>query len=201
MPKIVDHDDRRRELAEAAWRVILRSGIDGATTREIARESGYSPGVLTHYFDSKDDILRAVLELSHTTILRRWDDILATHEGTPTLRTFLLESIPLEQRHADETHIEISFWSRALVNDDLRSIQRAESKRFGEILRSLVCQAQENGDLDAAAGTDDIIELLSAVIDGLSVHALLHPGRYDAARLTKLMDAQLDLWRPGTSAP
>lgn len=50
MPKIVDHDQRRRELAEAAWKVITEVGIDGATTREIARASGYSTGVLAHYF-------------------------------------------------------------------------------------------------------------------------------------------------------
>jgi len=195
MPKIVDHHDRRRELAEAAWRVVLSNGIDGATTREIARESGFSAGVLSHYFEGKDDILQAALELSHRTILKRFDDILAGLEGLAALRVFLLDNLPVGQRQIDETNLEVSFWSRALVNGNLREIQRAESKRFGEILRSLVEQAQARGELDPDVDSREITELLGAMIDGLSVHALLYPDRYDARRLTKLMDAQLALWR------
>ena len=36
MPKIVDHDERRRSIIEATWRVIAREGIASATTRGIA---------------------------------------------------------------------------------------------------------------------------------------------------------------------
>ncbi|MEJ7720601.1 MAG: hypothetical protein WKF58_09210 [Ilumatobacteraceae bacterium] len=38
MPKIVDHEHRRQQLVEAAWRVINRVGIDNMTIREIAIE-------------------------------------------------------------------------------------------------------------------------------------------------------------------
>ncbi|MBW0103982.1 TetR/AcrR family transcriptional regulator, partial [Pseudonocardia sp. KRD291] len=61
MPKIVDHDQRREEILDAAIRVIGTVGIDHATTRAIARESGYSTGVLSHYFEDKDELLRSVL--------------------------------------------------------------------------------------------------------------------------------------------
>src|SRR3954451_16915881 len=107
MPKIVDHHDRRRELAEAAWRVVLSNGIDGATTREIARESGFSAGVLSHYFEGKDDILQAALELSHRTILQRLVAILAGLEGLAALRVFLLDNLPVGQRQIDETNREV----------------------------------------------------------------------------------------------
>ncbi len=45
VPKIVDHVVRRREVALAAARVIVRRGIDGVTVREIAREGGLLDGV------------------------------------------------------------------------------------------------------------------------------------------------------------
>ena len=56
--------------------VIVESGIDGATTREIARRSGYSSGVLSHYFERKDDILLEALRISHTNITGRLDEML-----------------------------------------------------------------------------------------------------------------------------
>ena len=58
LPKIVDHEVRRQELVEAAWRVINRIGLERTTIREIATESGCSTGALAHYFRTKDDILR-----------------------------------------------------------------------------------------------------------------------------------------------
>ena len=50
MQRIVHHDERRRSLVKATWRVIVREGIASATTRGIAREAGCSCGVLAHYF-------------------------------------------------------------------------------------------------------------------------------------------------------
>ena len=71
MPKIVDHDERRREVLTAARRVIVRDGIDAATTRAIAKEAGYSNGVLAHYFADKDEILLSALRQSHQRIRER----------------------------------------------------------------------------------------------------------------------------------
>jgi AcrR family transcriptional regulator len=193
MPKIVDHDQRRRELAEAAWKVIVEHGIDGATTREIAREAGYSSGVLSHYYERKDDILLEALLISHTTITDRLDRQLQPLRGLAALRAFCHDEVPLTDQHARETHLEISFWSRALVNDDLRDVQRVESTRWRRVLRGLVVGAQESREL-VAADPDLITEILAGLIDGLSVHALLYPERYDPARLAGLMDAAIDRW-------
>ena len=44
MPKEVDHAARRRELADAACRVIARNGLAGTTLAHVAEESGWSIG-------------------------------------------------------------------------------------------------------------------------------------------------------------
>ncbi len=195
MPKIVDHEQRRHELAEAAWDVIAESGIDGATTREIARKSGYSTGVLAHYFERKDDILLEALRISHAAIDRRLSDLLGPQHGLEALRTFCYDTVPVGQQQARETMLEMSFWSRALVNDELREVQRSESSHWRAILRKLIVAAQDEGEL--AAGDPEVItELLGGLIDGLSVHALLYPDRFTQLRLTDLIDAQLAFWTP-----
>ena len=198
MPKIVNHDQRRQVLGEAAWRVILRDGIDGATTRQIARESGYSAGVLSHYFESKDDILLEALRISHTIINKRLGSILEHQTGFEALRTFCYDAVPLYGEQARETQLEISFWSRALVKDSLRRVQLAESSYWRDILLDVIIAAQELGEL--VDGDPQIMtDVLSGLIDGLSVHALLFPDRYDEKRLITLIDAQLALWSTATS--
>ena len=61
MPKEVDHQARRRELADAACRVIGRHGLAGATLAQVAEESGWSIGSIRYYFPSKDELLAAAL--------------------------------------------------------------------------------------------------------------------------------------------
>jgi AcrR family transcriptional regulator len=193
MPKTVDHDQRRRELAAATWRVILRDGIDGTTTREIAREAGCSAGILAHYFAGKDEILLAALRLSHSEITARFRKQFAGKSGLPVLREYLLDYVPLTPQHDRETHLEMSFWSRALVSDDLRAVQRQESAGPRATLRRLVTELQVAGVL-VATDPDDLADTLLAFADGLSVHRLMYPERFPRKRLTALVDAQLAVW-------
>ena len=52
---------RREQLIEAALVVFARDGVDGASVKDIAGAAGVAPGLLYHYFDSKDDLVAAVL--------------------------------------------------------------------------------------------------------------------------------------------
>ena len=139
MPKKVDHDARREELVLAAWRVIAASGIDEVTIREIARESGYSSGVLAHYFENKDDLLAHALRLSHTRIRKRYDaEVEETPVAADALKAILLDNLPLDEQRELETRIEMSFWARALRNEALHEIQEKESETLRALLRELV---------------------------------------------------------------
>ena len=52
--------DKRRLLLDAAVRVFARKGYHSARVGDIAEEAGVAYGLLYHYFDSKDDVLRSV---------------------------------------------------------------------------------------------------------------------------------------------
>src|SRR5580692_1468139 len=71
MPKVVDHDARRAELVDAAWRVIAAEGLEAATMRRIAQAAGCTTGRVTHYFYSKDDMLVAALREVHRRAAER----------------------------------------------------------------------------------------------------------------------------------
>lgn len=187
MPKVVDHDQRRHELAAATWRVILRDGIDATTTREIAKEAGCSSGSLAHYFASKDEMLLAALRLSHAGVKTRYRQQFAGRTGLQALRAYLLDYVPLSTRHEEETHLEMSFWSRALVNDELRDVQAVESLGPRTTVRRFVVELQRSGDLDEG-DPDDVTDLLLAAADGLSVYRLMYPDRFPPERLTRLVE-------------
>lgn len=59
-PKVVE--DRREQIIEAALRVFAQKGFAGATNKDIAREAGITPGLIYHYFPSKEALLKATIE-------------------------------------------------------------------------------------------------------------------------------------------
>jgi AcrR family transcriptional regulator len=193
MPKKVDHDARREELVLAAWRVIAARGIDEVTIREIARESGYSSGVLAHYFENKDDLLAHALRLSHTRIQKRYDAEMGAPHPADQLKGILLDNLPLDEQRDLETRIEMSFWARALRNEALHEIQEQESETLRALLRELIEKAQKDGALGSEHDVEEVLELLGAVIDGVSLHALLYPGRLPAEKQARVMEFALQL--------
>lgn len=59
-PKVVE--DRREQILDAAMRVFAQKGFTGATNRDIAREASITPGLIYHYFESKEAVFRAIVE-------------------------------------------------------------------------------------------------------------------------------------------
>ena len=51
-----------QRLLDAAARVFAQNGLEGATTREIAREAGVNEVTLFRHFQSKENLVAAVIQ-------------------------------------------------------------------------------------------------------------------------------------------
>ena len=54
--------DRREQLMEAALKVFAKKGFANASNKDIAREAGITPGLIYHYFESKEALLKAIFD-------------------------------------------------------------------------------------------------------------------------------------------
>jgi AcrR family transcriptional regulator len=59
-PKVVE--DRRDQIMDAAMRVFAQKGFTKATNKDIAREAGITAGLIYYYFESKEALLKAIIE-------------------------------------------------------------------------------------------------------------------------------------------
>jgi AcrR family transcriptional regulator len=191
MPKIVDHEERRRELIGAVVRVIARDGIERCTLRAIAHESGHSVGALAHYFSDKDDILTSALELSHERIHARIAARLEQVEGLDAVREFVLDNLPLDDERRIETQLEMTYWARALSAGPVLAVQRAEAAQLREMLLDTLREAMRLGAISSGETAERIAERLLAFIDGLSLHATLYPDRVTSELQHELVEAEL----------
>lgn len=67
MPKVVDHDEYRKELLEKCFHLFSRKGYSKVTMREIAAETGVSTGTLYHYFPTKQKIFEQMFAFVRET--------------------------------------------------------------------------------------------------------------------------------------
>jgi AcrR family transcriptional regulator len=202
MPKLVDHDVRRKELLDAVWRIIARAGVAAATTREIAREAGVSNGVLAHYFPDKDSLLTAALRTSYNQFYDRMEERTGGLVGLDALRVIVLEALPVDDERLVEAQIGVSFWGLALGNEALIQAQQEEWERFWDLLSGRVAEARALGELPASADLDGITHELIVLVEGLSAEAVLYPARVPAVRQVAILDGILTRIRtPAGAAP
>jgi AcrR family transcriptional regulator len=198
VPKIVDHDVKRREIIEATWRVIDVGGLAGTTIREIAREAGCSSGVLSHYFADREDILASAMVMAHRGVRDRTDRQVEYLRGLPALRILMLESLPLDEQRVLEARIEACFWGAAVGNEKLMRLQNSEVEAWCGRVRSRLLEAEQAGELRAGIDPDDVVDRLLALMDGFSIQSVLNPKRTPPDRQVRHLDEVFaDIRRPG----
>jgi AcrR family transcriptional regulator len=200
MPKEVDHDERRRELLEAVWRVIVRDGIEGTTIRGIAKETGWSTGVLSHYFADKDEIIASALGLAYERIATRWDEKLEGLAGATALYELVLDNLPLDAERKLETQLLMNYWSLMIRGHDLTDRPRRRGPLLIDLLTRYVREGQEAGEIRSDEAPVDIAERLLGLIDGFSLHALLTPERLSDRRQVALIDQEFERLKEGAFA-
>lgn len=201
MPKTVDHDEKRRQIITATWRVIAAGGLAGTTIREIAREAGCSTGVLAHYFTDRQDIIASAMVMAHRGVRDRADAQLGTVRGLEALRIIMVESLPLDEQRILEARIEACFWGEAVGNERMMRIQNQEVDGFCARLRDRLVEAEEDGQLRPGVDIDEVVDELLALMDGCSIQAVMNPARVPPGRQIRQLDAVLErIRRPTRSA-
>lgn len=177
MPRVVDLEARRAELADAAARVIARSGLGGVSMRLVAAEAGTTTGALTHHFTDKRDLLRFTLE---TSLARRRVARAEAPDDDPesALRHTLANALPIDDDARRHWAVTVAFCAHAAGDDELAAIQRDAYRSFLERVRA---QA-------ARAGRAESAEWLIALVDGIALQALFDPERWPPDRQLDMID-------------
>lgn len=63
MAKIIDKEEKKAEILNAAIKVLGEKGIAGTKIQDIAEAAGIAKGTVYLYFKNKDEILHSILQL------------------------------------------------------------------------------------------------------------------------------------------
>ncbi len=193
MPKIVDHDERRDEIALVACKVVAEHGFEKASMVRIARGAGYTTGMLAHYFDSKQDIIIAALRL----ILRRIDERLTQPEGPggtrPDLLALLTEALPVDEHRRIECAFWTTFWGQVSTDKRLKRINSWVHKEYLRLFERCLAQCWPEWEAWPEPVREQVLRSLVTFINGLTAGAVANSGDWPAERQVEQLRLQLAL--------
>ncbi len=190
MPKIVDHQQRQHELAQAAFDTVCKLGIVGTTMRSLAETAKCSTGTLVHYFQNKDDILIAALNFANNRCGARMQTLVRLQKPF-LLRQITIASLPTETKGRDEWKVWLEFWGQASHHSELKKIHRQYYVDWLGALKRAMQKGIDQKELRPSIDIETEVSALSALIDGLGIHATLDPKRMPAKRLTLIIQQHL----------
>lgn len=187
--------DRRLEVTQAAWRVIITQGLDKTSMRAIAKELGSSTGVVTHYFRDKNELMLFALERIFENLHEAMTSFRLEYEGIERLEQMLLAALPLESNSIDGWKVWVAFLGYAIGREKL---VQEHQKRY-DFLRQIICQ--ELAELQAAKLIQADLDLnleanaLIALVDGIGTGVVIDPLQFNPERQKYLVRRHIEILR------
>ncbi|MGG4506762.1 TetR family transcriptional regulator [Heyndrickxia sporothermodurans] len=193
MPKKVDLVERRNQIAEATWQVILKKGIDKASIQNIAVEAKMSVGLIQHNFSSKDELIQYAMKLVLDRMEERVKDRSNAFSGTKeeALRSLMKFLIPISHEEVMEARVWIAFLGNSFSDPKLLELRKKMDCYSRKMMTIIVKLMEELGYLHKKNDQDLEVEILYSFIDGLVIHALQSPERYTDEKLDQLIEYYL----------
>ena len=197
MPKAVDHEQRREQIAQAACVVVASHGFEQATVVRIARAAGYTTGMLPHYFASKQDIILAALRLSLMRIEARLED--AGSQGQDLLAV-LTEALPIDKPRFTECAFWTAFWGQVSTDAEARRINAWVHREYAKLFRKCIATHWPQSAHWPAALRAQVLVSIMTFINGLTASAVTSPADWPAAQQVEQLRLQLQMlqrWAEG----
>jgi AcrR family transcriptional regulator len=176
----VDHEERRRQIADALLRIADTQGLQAASMRAVAAEAGVSLRLVQYYFASKEGLLLDALARLGAQLqarMEKWISAAGSPASPATPRgivTAVLSSIlPTDPESRRITRTYAAYYT--LVLNDPELVEKHETPH-PELLEGFLAKqlraAQQAGEIDSGKNPEMTAAGLLAMVNGLGSSVL-----------------------------
>jgi len=176
MPKVVDHNQRRREIIEAAARVGSLQGLSNLSLSNVGAAAGMSKGLVQHYFSSKEELLAVVAEYRDELTDRLMDEAVAAlgEDATPIerLRAMMLALIPRTEEHRYIAVLGTAPFLLEIRDEQSQKALRERHLAYLGKIENAIRQGQEAGEITTRVPSSTLTRLATAIVVGIVAREL-----------------------------
>lgn len=176
MVNTIDGSQRRHELAEAVWRIILAGGLTAATVRGVAAEAGLSTGSVRHFFPTQADLHIFAMSDLIDTVTQRVAAAAQEPDVARRVLGMLGELLPLTEQSMGEFSAYLEFVIRSRTDEPLRLVTECSVIQLRDLLQDVLRGMQELGLIRAELPIEAEALRLQALVDGLTLRMVIAPG-------------------------
>lgn len=176
-------------LSVAAAEVIVEFGVGALTLARVGDRAGYSRGIVTHYFGSKQALLEAVARNAQSGLAAAVE---GQAPGVDRLVRFIDEYLASMADDGRGWSAFLLLWVQAATSADLADIMRDRDDYVREHLCEDVAAGIEEGKITAEVDPAAVAVAVIGQLRGIGLQLLLDPAAVDLHQLQRSVPA---LWR------
>jgi AcrR family transcriptional regulator len=198
VPKRVDHEERRRQIAEALLRAAAARGLHATGMREVAAEAGVSLRLVQYYFGTKEELLLAAMQhlavqfggraQARISQLRETENPVHPRD---VIAAILTEALPADEERRTFTVLYTAYFALSLTEPALAIAPLVRNGAVViDVFAAQLRAAQAAGQVPADLDPDAEALILNAMSAGLATTVLA--GHSSAKQAQAVIDYHLD---------
>jgi DNA-binding transcriptional regulator YbjK len=200
VPKIVDHDERRRIIVEALWRVVARDGAHEVSVRHVAAEAGMPKSSIGHYVGTMPHLLGLAVD----QLVQENTDFIVSLDlldlDADKVAEVLCTLVPVSERRRHMSGVWMLLAAQAGADPEFAEVLHRLNASVSDGLADLLRGMRQRGLFDSSRDIDVEVRRLHALIDGLALQCMTDPGLRSETDVRAILGVEVARLAEPTSA-
>ena len=175
-------DQAEAALLNAAAELVIEEGVHSLTLARVGERAGYSRGLATHYFGSKQALLQRLAYATQSGFVPGLDGV---PPGLGRLLRLIEGYIGALGQLRMPNRAFLLLWAEAATAADLAAIFRERDEAFRSDLREDITAGITDGTIRPAAAAEDVAVAVLAQLRGIGLQRLVDSPAVDTERLRR----------------
>jgi AcrR family transcriptional regulator len=175
-------DQAETALLNAAAELVIEEGVHSLTLARVGERAGYSRGLATHYFGSKQALLQRLAHATQSGFVPGLDGV---PPGLGRLLRLIDGYIGALGQLRMPNRAFLLLWAEAATAADLAAIFRERDEAFRSDLREDITAGITDGTIRPDATAEDVAVAVLAQLRGIGLQRLVDSLAVDTERLRR----------------
>ena len=182
MPKVTEAhlEARKEQIVRAAAACFSKNGFHHTTMHDICAEAELSPGAVYRYFDSKEDIIAAMMEERRRESVALIEAIKQERHETLDVLDTIAEVFFSKLENIQSCALDIELWAEAQRNLRIKTMMREDEADVEQAFVKIIEEAQSRGEINPRLDSSAVAQVMDSFFHGLI--------------LQKSIDPDIDVW-------